>query len=221
MGKFRVCYNTYEFESVDIHLRTLRDRQEFYDQGGVAETLGISSASWPMFGVVWPSSLVLAHHLVGLDFAEKRILEVGCGIGLVSVLLNHLDADVTATDHHPEGESFLDQNTRLNQDPKIPFVRTAWADAPSDLGEFDLLVGSDLLYEDSHVAELASFLSQHGKPACEVVLVDPGRGRQGRFNRQMAARGFSQKEAFPENVDYLDQPYKGKILSYNRGVAAA
>ncbi|MCB1663781.1 MAG: histidine kinase, partial [Pseudomonadales bacterium] len=91
----RVCYNTHEFEAVDIHLRTLRDRQEFSDEQGVAADLGICSASWPMFGVVWPSGLVLAHYLFNFDITNKRILEVGCGIGLSSLLLNHLKADIT------------------------------------------------------------------------------------------------------------------------------
>lgn len=215
MNAFRVCYDTYEFGSIDIHLRTLRNRQEFYDRDGEAAKLGICSASWPIFGVVWDSSIVLAHHLLEADFSGKRILEVGCGIGLVSLLLNHLRADVTATDHHPEGESFLDHNTRLNEDPKIPFVRTAWADAKTDLGEFDLLVGSDLVYEDNHVAQLAAFFSQHGKQTCEVVLVDPGRGLRGRFHRQMASEGFSVEETVPV-VDYLDQPFKGRISTYRR-----
>ena len=37
----------------------------------------------------------------------KRILEVGCGIGLSSLILNRLNADITATDYHPEAEKFL------------------------------------------------------------------------------------------------------------------
>ncbi|MCD8541365.1 MAG: hypothetical protein LRY22_01600 [Aliarcobacter cryaerophilus] len=47
---------------------------------------------------------------------NKRILEVGCGIGLSSLILNRLNADITATDYHPEAEKFLDINTELNKD---------------------------------------------------------------------------------------------------------
>ena len=68
----RVSYTTHEFGEVDIHLRTLRDKQEFSDDKGIAEKLGISSALWPLFGVIWPSSLVLAHYLFKFDFAGKK-----------------------------------------------------------------------------------------------------------------------------------------------------
>ncbi len=40
------------------------------------------------FGVVWPSSEVLANFIFDYDFKNKRILEVGCGIGLSSLILN-------------------------------------------------------------------------------------------------------------------------------------
>ena len=36
------------------------------------------------------------------EIAGKRILEVGCGIGLASLVLNHRPGDITATDHHPQ-----------------------------------------------------------------------------------------------------------------------
>ena len=212
----RVCYNTHEFEAVDIHLRTLRDRQEFSDEQGVAADLGICSASWPMFGVVWPSGLVLAHYLFNFDITNKRILEVGCGIGLSSLLLNHLKADITATDHHPEAEAFLIKNAQLNRDPLIPFVRTGWADPKTALGEYDLVIGSDLLYEDQHIHLLVAFIAQHCKAHCDVILVDPGRGRHTKFSRKMMALGFTMELTRSGDRAYLDKPFKGVILRYTR-----
>jgi hypothetical protein len=50
MSPLRIRYQTLEFGEVDIHLRTLRDRQEFLDLGGVAEEPGICSPAWPIFG---------------------------------------------------------------------------------------------------------------------------------------------------------------------------
>ncbi|SEQ14009.1 Lysine methyltransferase [Amphritea atlantica] len=212
----RVRYDTHEFDNVDIHLRSLRSNQEFEDEDGQAEALGISSASWPLFGIVWPSGQVLAHHLFQTNFRDKRILEVGCGIGLTSVLLNHLRADITATDYHPEAEGFMQHNTDLNDDPRVPFVRTGWADQQTDLGLFDLIIGSDLLYEDEHVQQLADFICQHSRPQGQVILVDPGRGRHARFSRAMAEAGFSLLAERPQQPDFLIAPFKGVILSYFR-----
>ena len=216
MSSLRIRYQTLEFDDVDIHVRTLRDKQQYDDVDGVAEELGISSASWPLFGVVWASSEVLAHLMFEHNIADKRILEVGCGIGLSSLVLNHRRADITATDHHPEVEQFLLQNTELNKGEAIPYVRTGWADEDSGLGEFDLVIGSDLLYEGDHVSLLSAFIDQHAKPSCEVILVDPGRGYHARFSKEMVGLGYTHSQSKPANADYLEQPFRGQILRYCR-----
>ena len=216
MSLLRFRYQTIEFGDTDIHLRTLRDKQQYLDVDGVAKKLGISSATWPLFGVVWASSEVLAHLLFDYKIAGKRILEVGCGIGLSSLMLNHRRADITATDYHPEAEQFLLENVLLNKGKKIPFVRTGWGDEESGLGQFDLIIGSDLLYEGNHVELLAGFINQHAKPHCEVMLVDPGRSYHSRFSKKMVTLGYSHGQSKPVNVDYLNHPFRGQVLRYRR-----
>ena len=217
MSDIRVRYQTIEFGQTDIHLRTLRDNQQFSDPQGEAESLGISSASWPIFGIVWDSGNVLAHLMYKHQIKGKRILEVGCGIGLSSLVLNHRKADITATDYHPEVGHFLSVNTTLNQGKDIPFMRTGWEDADSGIGLFDLIIGSDLLYEHEHVELLAAFVEQHAKPSCEVIMIDPGRGHHARFSKQMVKFGFNHQQQKPEGTElYLNKPFKGQILSYQR-----
>lgn len=216
MSTLRFRYQTIEFGNTDIHLRTLRDNQEFSDDQGVAEQLGISSASWPLFGILWASGRVLANAMQHFDIADKRILEVGCGIALASHLLNQRHANITATDHHPEAGCFLDANTALNGEKKIPFVRTGWADTKSLLGEFDVLIGSDILYEREHVNLLANFLHQHAAPQCEILLVDPGRGHHARFSKKMVSLGYTHSQSTPEKNERLPQSFNGQILYYSR-----
>jgi hypothetical protein len=59
--------NSYElkFEEIsigghDFKIRSLEDRQQFSGDQDIAGNRGISSASWPHFGVVWPCGIVLA-----------------------------------------------------------------------------------------------------------------------------------------------------------------
>jgi len=212
----RVRYQTIEFGNLDIHLRTLRDHMQYSDVDQVAEKLGISSATWPIFGVVWDSGRILANHMVDFKIAGKKILEVGCGIGLASLVLNHRLADITATDHHPEAESFLLENILLNKGKKIPFYRMGWEDESAGLGRFDLVIGSDLLYERGHAELLSQFIDQHANPHCQVVLVDPGRGNQGRFSRKMTDLGYANTGYTPENAICVELQFKGRILTYLR-----
>lgn len=216
MTELRLSYQTVEFGKIDIHLCTLRNRQEFHDPEGVAEKLGISSALWPIFGVVWPSSMVLAHYINDYDTGSKRILEVGCGMALSSLLLNRRHANITATDYHPETGVFLARNTLLNEDQPIAYERVDWADVGDDLGLFDLIIGSDLLYEEQHIALLADFIERHANQSCEVILVDPGRGRKNKLSARMIELGYSSCQEKPSHTDYLSKEFKGHILKFVR-----
>lgn len=216
MSSLRFRYQTIEFGDSDIHLRTLRDRQQYADDFGLAAALGISSSNWSLFGVVWDSSQVLARVMFDYDIKGKRILEVGCGIGLSSLMLNGRNADITATDYHPEVEIFLAQNVMLNKGKDIPFVRTGWADRETTLGKFDVIIGSDLLYEIDHIDLLSDFINQHSQPQCEVIIVDPGRGQHARFSKKMVKLGYSHSQSKPDNVDYLTKSFKGQVLRYQR-----
>ena len=217
MKPLRYKYQTIEIGDNDIHLRTLKDKQQFSDQDNKAENIGISSATWSLFGVVWPSSEVLANFIFDYDFKNKRILEVGCGIGLSSLILNRLNADITATDYHPEAEKFLDINTELNKDDEIPFVRTCWSNEyQEELGKFDLIIGSDLLYERDHAILLSNFINAHSNDKAKVILANPNRGYQAKFTKQMESFGFVSSFIEPQNTDFLQEPYRGKIFKYLR-----
>ena len=216
MTKLRLSYQTVEFGKIDIHLCSLRNRQEFHDPEGVAEDLGISSAQWPIFGVVWPSSRVLAHYISDYNTGSKRILEIGCGMALSSLLLNKQHANITATDYHPETGIFLARNALLNEDEPIAYKQVDWADTEDDLGLFELMIGSDLLYEEQHIALLAKFIEAHSNPACEVIIVDPGRGRKNKLSARMIEFGFSSRQEKPSHTDYLNEEFKGHILTFAR-----
>lgn len=216
MSLLRFRYQTLEFGDTDIHVRTLRDKQQFVDKDGIAEKLGISSATWPLFGVIWASGELLAQLMLVHEVEGKRVLEVGCGIALASLVLNQRLADITATDYHPEAGNFLRENTRLNQGREIPFVRTGWGDLEQTLGEFDLVIGSDLLYERSHVELLTGFIERHAKSRCEVIMIDPGRGHHACFSKKMVTLGYEHRQSPPENADHLGQPFRGQILRYRR-----
>jgi len=218
MSSLRFRYQTIEFGGIDIHLRSLRDNQEFSDDHSEAANLGISSASWPLFGILWASGQVLAEHMKDFDIAGKRILEVGCGIALASHLLNNRHANITATDYHPEAGKFLAENVKLNHSDQIPYVRTGWADAKSTLGEFDVIIGSDLLYESEQIELLAYFLQQHAAAKCEIILVDPGRGHHAKFSKKMVALGFTHSQQKPDTAAYLDKPFGGQVLCYLRDI---
>ena len=216
MASLRIKYQTLELGEFDIHLRTLRDDQQFADPAGKAGALGISTANWSLFGVVWRSGRVLAEHMLDFDVADKRVLEVGCGIGLASLVLNARESDITATDYHPEVEGYLAQNVALNRGRTIPFFRSDWADTDSGMGRFDLIIGSDLLYERDHADLLSTFVASHAAPVCEVVIVDPRRGYHARFSALMQEQGFSFDKTVVHGEAEDGSRYHVVLISYRR-----
>lgn len=200
MAGFEVETTTYRIGADDYRIRALRDRQQYWDPDGRAARAGISSASWPLFGLVWPSGLVLADAMSRAAIAGKTILEVGCGLGLASLVLSRRGAAITASDHHPLAREFLRVNAALNGLPPIGFAEASWTGSNPELGVFDLIIGSDVLYERGHHAALTGFLARHAAPTCTVIVVDPGRSERGRFGAAMRSEGYAQDDARPEGA---------------------
>lgn len=207
---------TLRFGGSDYRIRALSDRQQFADPHGAAERAGISSANWCLFGQVWPSGRVLAQAMSSFDVAGKHILELGCGLGLSSLVLNRRKADITASDHHPLAEEFLTYNAALNGLPVPAYLDIAWTQPQPDLGKFDLIIASDVLYERGHAEQLSRLLAQHARPEAEVLITDPGRGNSGAFTTAMKLQGYRVDEVRSAFDDGDVAPFRGRLLSYRR-----
>jgi predicted nicotinamide N-methyase len=103
----------------DLIIRALLDINQFHDPLDEALNLGISSATWPLFGLLWPSGMHLAERMARRPVTGERILEIGCGLGLASLVAHRRGALVTASDCHPLASAFLDENARLNGLPPL------------------------------------------------------------------------------------------------------
>ena len=218
-------------EGVDeLTICSLLDRQQYFDPLGEAERLGISAASWAYFGNLWPSSTWLAARLARRPIdPSERVLEIGCGLALASLVGHRRGADVTASDCHPLAEHFLLENLRLNKLPPMKYRHGRWglrSVAPWQyddrlpivvVGRYDLIVGSDLLYERDAEGALARFIDAHAAPAAEIWIIDPDRGNRAEFYRAMGGQGF---DVCQNRIDCSAMPgipaYKGWWLRFHR-----
>ena len=58
-----------------------------------------------------------------------------------------------------------------------------WLTSDAALGRFDLIIGSDVLYERALAQQLSRFIDEHLEADGRVVLVDPNRGERAHFSR--------------------------------------
>lgn len=212
--------------TADLRIRLLRDNQQFSDPAGLADAAGISSAQWPLFGQLWPSGAQLAARVARHPVTRgERILEVGCGLALASLVAHRRGADVTASDCHPLAAEFLAHNTALNGLPALPYRTGHWTPPGAAAGDalqgrFDLIVGSDVLYERHAAQALAGFIGRHAAAQAAVWIVDPNRGHRPAFTRVMRSLGFAlQDELLRVAAAPQQAAYRGHLLSYRRGAA--
>jgi predicted nicotinamide N-methyase len=214
--KYLLKYETITVNHIDYSIHSLKDRQQYYDHELTAEAIGISSATWSLFGVVWPSSRMLAAMVSVLELEGKRVLEIGCGIALSSIVLHQMGVDITASDYHPLAREFLDENVLSNELLPIKYVTGNWETENPLLGKFDLIIGSDVLYEPAHAALVSNFIDTHSSVGVKVIIVDPNRGNRSSFTKKMITLGYTHHfECF--NVSESDDTRcKGRILHFHR-----
>ena len=201
---------------VDYQICSLFDNQQYDEDDVEATRRGITSATWSLFGVVWPASQVLATEVSVAALAGKRVLEIGCGIGLASIVLHKMGVDITASDYHPRAQEFLNRNVLDNGLAPIKFQLIDFEQKNPLLGKFDLIIASDVLYQPQQAQNLSRFISAHSSDDVEVIVVDPGRSNRAKFTHHMIALGYSHQ--FTNfNQQLSDKVHcKGRILHYQR-----
>jgi predicted nicotinamide N-methyase len=130
----------------------------------------------PYWAELWPSSLALARAIGARSLRGARTLELGCGLGLVSIAAAQAGGRVLATDWSADAIEFTKDNAERN-DVQLETAQVDWS-APGPLVErapWQLVLGSDVLYERRNVDQMLDLLPQLVDRSGEVWIADPGR----------------------------------------------
>jgi predicted nicotinamide N-methyase len=127
----------------------------------------------PYWAELWPSSRALARRVGTRALRGARVLELGCGLGLPSIAAALAGGRVLATDWSPGAIAFTERNAAANG-VHVETAVASWADADAlaARGPWDLVIGSDLLYEPRNVAMVLDVLHT---VADHAIIADPGR----------------------------------------------
>lgn len=127
----------------------------------------------PYWSQVWPSARELAEVLAARQWRGARMLELGCGLGLASIVAARAGARVTASDWSQLAIDNLADNAARNG-VELETIVADW-DEPAELltaAPFDLVVAADVLYEIRKGETLSWLLP---RLATEVIMADPDR----------------------------------------------
>ena len=143
----------------------------------------------PYWARMWPSGLALADVAAGRDDLDgARVIELGCGLGVPSIVAARAGASVLATDGSPDAVAYTAHNLAIN-DVTGDVAVVDWRDSRAlvDGAPWDIVLAADVLYLRHNVDALLRLLPQLVDPDGVVLLADPSRA--GGRDFLAAARG--------------------------------
>lgn len=198
-----------------IDLVTVRDLEQHVDR---ERLLHDDSVVPPYWALVWGGARVLAEHLVShVPCAGRRVLDVGCGLGLVSLAAASRQAVVTAIDREPVPIEFLRASAARNG----AAIEALVGDVSSALvgRAFDLVLAADLLYERAEFERLAASLAALVAPGGTLWVADPQRVETSSFYRALAQEGLGIAESATRELREEGSVLRVRLIALERGAA--
>lgn len=187
--------HTVTIGDISLTLETPPDLDALLDRAAAADPQAVDAI--PYYAILWPAAHGLARalweHRAELR-GGTRVIELGCGLGMPSILAARLGARVLATDFHPDTGTWLLHNAGLNQVDLI-YMQLDWNNLtdPAHLPRYrtaPLIIGSDLLYERRHIPALVCAIDALCAPGGHAVIADPGRDNLPLFVASMEDSGW-------------------------------
>jgi predicted nicotinamide N-methyase len=147
-GSLRFVEDKVSIGQVELRLRRPAEPEALLDDEAFA-----NDEFLPYWAELWPAGLALARALP-TELRGVRTVELGCGLGVPSLVAAARGARVTAVDWAAEAIDLLRENAERNRLP----LRAVHADWRRFEGQYDLALAADVLYEARNVEPLAELL---------------------------------------------------------------
>ena len=140
----------------------------------------------PYWADIWTSSEELARWcLQDGELEGKRVLELGCGLGLAGIAAAKAGAFVTFSDYEVDALTFAKGNAARNLPAEVvathvQFLELDWR-TPPRLDPFDVILAADVVYERRNFLPLMDAIAKLLAPDGTAVFTEPGRSIGERF----------------------------------------
>lgn len=131
---------------------------------------------FPFWAQIWPSALALASFLKeeqGL-IKDKKVLELGAGIGLPSFAVAELASEMTISDHAPGAVALIKKNIQYLGLQHISALLLDWNHLPEDICAETVLL-SDVNYAPGQFDALLALIRKFTEQGSTIVLATPQR----------------------------------------------
>ena len=155
----------------------------------------------PYWAELWPSSTILANFIAASKRPRGRLVELGAGVGLVSVAAAMAGHDVTATDYYEDALEFARANSFRNLGREFTIALLDWRDVAESVPRYDTVLASDVLYESRYAPLVASVVDRLLADDGTAYVADPGRVAANAFVDACTERGL-------RTIPLVSRPYQ-------------
>lgn len=149
-------------------------------------------AHLPFWAELWPSGVMLARAVEAQPPRGARVLELGCGLGLVAIAAARAGGDVVATDHSQEAIEATAANAEANGVAlRVELMDFARPGPALDGRPWDLVLAADVVYEPLNTEPLVALVPELLADGGELWLADPGRPQLGTLLHELRRRGHT------------------------------
>jgi predicted nicotinamide N-methyase len=133
--------------------------------------------SIPYWTDLWPAALGMSEFILENEslFQQKRVIEIGCGLGLPSIVAANVAKEVTMSDYLNDAIVFAKRNAALNKLNNINFELLDWRSIEVGHQKYDVILASDIAYEKRFFDQLPFALKSMMHYNSMAVLSEPGR----------------------------------------------
>lgn len=168
---------------------TLSEEKRFF-----AEKRGedVAEPLLPYGVTLWAAAIALAQELSlrAEEFRGKSVLELGAGTGLPGLVAAHLGAQVVQSDYMQTIMRVCELNAELNGIEGITYKKALWQNW-DDPRQYDVIIGSDILYASEGHADLMKIFQTNLSPRGQILITDPGRPDSLKFLNALQEQGWS------------------------------
>jgi predicted nicotinamide N-methyase len=205
---FKTRNITLDFKDITIKLTVVDNIDELFDaliEKGETHPDYVDQRI-PYWAELWASAVAMSEYLVenqhlitpfpsNRDASAVSVTEIGCGLGLPSIVAGKLGAEVCLTDYDKDSLDFAKMNWEQNLPHKTArFELLDWRN-PDPAVAADLLLASDVAYEKRAFEPLLGTFKQLLKPNGTILLTEPNREMFRPFVETLHTEGYAVKHS--------------------------
>jgi len=220
-SRFDVSIRDYQIGLSQFRILTVADPDVLLD--AITPAAFSVDERLPYWAELWTSSLALAAYCLEQPALNgRRVLDLGCGLGLTGIAAARSGARVIFADYEPDAIHFARWNARTNLDDAsyatAGFRVTDWR-SPGLLGTYDIVLGADIIYERRNFMPLLACLRATIGHGGEAWLAEPDRVLGSDFFSRVREQGWT-AHIMEKDVERRGRTSRVRIAVIRTGAAS-